>query len=177
MKMSKLYLGTISGASGYNGKFRVHDIDEELPNPINSAIVYVGFSEKFAKKMTLEEWTLNGKKAVGKFIEINSDKEIYEFKENGIFIEKNQLNYDEDEKAEYEYIGYNVINIENKELIGELAEIWKLPANDVWLIKTEKGELPLPVIDQVILKIDSEKKEIIVNMIDGLEDLIENDKI
>ena len=56
--------------------------------------------------------------------------------------------------------------------IGKIIEIWELPANDVWLVETEKGNLPLPVIDEVIKEIDIENKVIKIVLIDGLEQLI-----
>jgi ribosomal 30S subunit maturation factor RimM len=47
-----------------------------------------------------------------------------------------------------------------------------MPANDVWVMKTEQGEIPLPVIDDVIISTDISKKTITVYMMDGLLDLV-----
>ena len=47
----------------------------------------------------------------------------------------------------------------------------ELPANDVWVMRTDKAEIPLPVIDDVIKSVDIEKKEIRIELMDGLMDL------
>jgi 16S rRNA processing protein RimM len=50
----------------------------------------------------------------------------------------------------------------------------ELPANDVWLMKYNNMEIPIPVIDDVIKKVDIKNKEIYVELIDGLMELGEN---
>ena len=46
-----------------------------------------------------------------------------------------------------------------------------MPANDVWVVKTAQGDVPLPVIDDVIKKVDIAKKQIEVFLIEGLMEL------
>ena len=57
------------------------------------------------------------------------------------------------------------------EKIGTVMEWWTMPANDVYLIRTETGELPIPVIDDVVKSVDFRKKRIHIVMIDGLRDI------
>jgi len=59
---------------------------------------------------------------------------------------------------------------------SRIKDVLNLPANDVWLVETEKGELPLPYIKDVVKRVDIENKRIEINLIDGLTDLIKNEK-
>ena len=49
-----------------------------------------------------------------------------------------------------------------------------MPANDVWLVQTPKGNLPIPVIDQIIIKRNMESKSIEIFVMPGLMDLLNN---
>jgi len=46
-----------------------------------------------------------------------------------------------------------------------------LPANDVWLLRGEFGDVPLPVIEDVIKKVDLVERKIWIEMMDGLLDI------
>ena len=57
-------------------------------------------------------------------------------------------------------------------ILGRISDVWIMPANDVWVLTTKDGDIPLPVIDDVILSTDIEKKQIVIRLIDGLTDLL-----
>jgi 16S rRNA processing protein RimM len=54
------------------------------------------------------------------------------------------------------------------EALGELAEIIETGANDVYVVRGPSGEILLPAIRSVILKIDLEARQILVHLIEGL---------
>ena len=55
------------------------------------------------------------------------------------------------------------------ELLGKVDDIFRTGANDVYVIKDEKGkQLLLPGIPDVIKEIDLEKEKIIVHLLKGL---------
>jgi len=56
--------------------------------------------------------------------------------------------------------------------LGTITDVWIMPANDVWVLSMPEGDIPLPVIDDVILSVDIPKKQIIIRLIDGLRDLL-----
>jgi 16S rRNA processing protein RimM len=66
----------------------------------------------------------------------------------------------------------NVFDIDKNEIIGKIVDIWEMPANNVWIVKTEQGNVPLPVIDDVIKEKDFINKIIKIKMLDGLEELM-----
>ncbi len=75
---------------------------------------------------------------------------------------------DEDEVYAYRLLGLRVVTEEGK-VLGTLREILETGANDVYLVETpEGGEILLPDIAEVILKIDPEAGEMRVRLLEGL---------
>jgi len=69
---------------------------------------------------------------------------------------------------QHQLIGLQVY--EGERLLGELAQIIHTGANKVYVVrKPEGGELLLPAIDDVIQTIDLEAKQILVQLMPGLE--------
>lgn len=62
-----------------------------------------------------------------------------------------------------------VIDDNNGKVLGTIVDVSETGANDVWHIKTPKGnEVLIPAIKQVIVNVDVEKGEILINPIKGL---------
>jgi 16S rRNA processing protein RimM len=53
--------------------------------------------------------------------------------------------------------------------LGHVEQIIETGANDVYIVRDQTGELLLPAIDAVVLKIDLEARRMTVNLIEGLE--------
>ena len=70
------------------------------------------------------------------------------------------------------YYHHQVIGLaaftEEGEHLGELVEVLETGANDVYVIRSEQGELLLPVIPSVIRGIDIEERRLTVHLLDGL---------
>ncbi|WP_138751611.1 ribosome maturation factor RimM [Paenibacillus sinopodophylli] len=77
---------------------------------------------------------------------------------------------DEGEYYYHEIIGCRVVSDEGEEL-GVISEILSPGANDVWVVDRPKGsgkQLLLPVIDDVLLKVDKKEKVVTVHLMEGL---------
>lgn len=76
---------------------------------------------------------------------------------------------------ENEYYYHEIINCDvfltTGEHIGVVKEILSPGANDVWVVKPEKGkDVLIPYIDDVVKEINIDAKEIIIEPIEGLLD-------
>lgn len=67
-------------------------------------------------------------------------------------------------------IGFDATTSE-KGRIGFLKDVQILPAQDVLIIETEKGEIMIPMKKEFVRKINDSKREIRIEPIDGLLDL------
>ena len=57
---------------------------------------------------------------------------------------------------------------ENGERLGRVREILQTGANDVYVVETDKGELLLPAIKDVVQQIDPTRGEMVVRLLEGL---------
>ncbi|MNR53947.1 Ribosome maturation factor RimM [compost metagenome] len=81
---------------------------------------------------------------------------------------KNQKPLEEGEYYYHEIIGCKIVTEEEQEL-GLVSEVLTPGANDVWVVSLPKGkQLLLPVIDDVILKVDIPNKTIRIHLMEGL---------
>jgi 16S rRNA processing protein RimM len=67
----------------------------------------------------------------------------------------------------HDIIGSRVIDEHGKK-IGTVAEVWKLPANDVYVVREGKREHLVPAVQSIIEKIDTQRKQVQVRMMEGL---------
>ncbi len=87
-------------------------------------------------------------------------KEIYVTRENAVPLE-------EDEYYVADLLNMKVVTDEGEEL-GYLKEVLPTGANDVYVVDTGKGEVLIPAIYECILKVDLEKAEMTVHLMEGL---------
>jgi 16S rRNA processing protein RimM len=64
-------------------------------------------------------------------------------------------------------VGIAVLTDEGEHL-GEIAEVLSMPANDVYVVIGERGEILLPAIEEVIREVDLEQGTMLVHLIEGL---------
>jgi 16S rRNA processing protein RimM len=68
----------------------------------------------------------------------------------------------------YQLIGMRAVSEDGQDL-GELTEVIETGTSDTYVIKGAKyGEFTVPAVPQFIVKIDAEKDEIIIRLMDGL---------
>lgn len=182
--MAYKYIGVITGSKGLKGSFIIHGAPADLQKIRKGTKIKIGFSEQFSKVFTVSDWKIK-KNHIATTKEIQSLEEAQTYKEQGVFVEEKDLSFeneemmfveeiigDNDSVEKSEYDGYRVIEQKTGIELGRIIDVWILPANDVWVVKTNDGELPLPVIDEVVLSIDKKEKIVYAVLIPGLLDII-----
>lgn len=61
----------------------------------------------------------------------------------------------------HDLIGYDVYD-ETNDRLGELKEVWQLPANDVFVVRDVAREILFPAIKDAVKSISQEGKRIVV---------------
>lgn len=165
--MDLLEVGKIVNTHGLRGEVKVvtwtdtPDVFEDLE------YVYCG-----SEKLTVQNIKYQKNNLIVKFKEIPSIDDAEKYKNKVLSAERDMLG----ELPEGTYyiadlIGLDVID-DNGNKVGVLADVFNTGSNDIYEVKRE-GQKPLllPVIDDVVLKVDMENKQIIVHIMEGLEDL------
>ncbi len=166
-----ILVGVIVKTKGFKGEMIVIDVPTAIESVSSNIDVKIGYSEQFSKKFHLSQFKRYQKNANLKLQEITSDTDANSLREHGLFVLKSDINRRKNTYIDHELAGCKVYNILTNELLGEIVDIMELPANDVWVMRTETAEIPLPVIDDVIKSVDIDKKEIMIELMDGLMDL------
>jgi 16S rRNA processing protein RimM len=73
----------------------------------------------------------------------------------------------EHENYAHDLIGLRVETIDG-EALGKIAEVLFAPANDVYVVAGPDGELLLPALRDVVLRVDLEEGKMLVQIPDGL---------
>lgn len=63
-----------------------------------------------------------------------------------------------------------VIDSNNGKELGTVVDVSETGANDVWHIKTPKGEVLIPAVKDVVVSVDVEAGNVLINPIKGLFD-------
>ena len=107
-----------------------------------------------------------------KFQELNKIEEAEPLK-NSVLLAPRDMLGELPEGVYYiaDLIGLQVFD-ENGDFIGDISDVFSTGANDVYAVKrAEKKDLLLPVIENVILKVDIAEKKVIARIMEGLDDL------
>lgn len=67
----------------------------------------------------------------------------------------------------FDVVGCRVVGTDGKE-IGRVEDVVGMPANDVLVVRTDKGEALVPVTRNVVKRIDVAAKTVIIEEIEGL---------
>lgn len=116
-----------------------------------------------------------------KFEDINSKEAASPLSFSTAYARKQDLNWSEDKLAELEElfydhcVGYHMIDILDGDL-GIIKEIIEYPQQELAIIEVDGKEFLLPLNETTVLKIDNDKKELSVEMPEGLFDMDEDEE-
>ena len=74
---------------------------------------------------------------------------------------------EEGEYYDFQLIGVKV-EAESGESLGQVVEVLKTGANDVYIVRGSWGEVLLPAVKDVVLKLDIEARQMVVHLLPGL---------
>ena len=166
-----LRIGIISSTHGIHGEVKVFPTTEDIKRFKKLKQVLLDTGEK---QMELE---IEGVKFFKQFVilkmkGIDSIEDVERYKGKDLVIErKDALPLKEDEYFIGDLIGIRVVT-ENGEELGRVKDVLQTGANDVYVVEREgEKEVLLPAIRECILKVDLEKGEMRVHVMEGLLDL------
>jgi 16S rRNA processing protein RimM len=61
------------------------------------------------------------------------------------------------------------VRVESGETLGEVVDILVTGANDVYVVHGERGELLVPALDDVVKEVDLDRREMVVDLMEGME--------
>jgi|SRR5699024_2534647 len=166
-----LNVGKIVNTHGIKGEVRVQSITEHPDEryQVGSKLA-IEINKNEHLPVTVSTHRVHKNFDLLTFEEFSSINDVEKFKSKMLQIDEKLLpELEEGVYYENEIIDSIVLDEEENE-IGCLKEILFMPANDVWVVERPgKKDLLLPFIESVILKVDTQKKEITVHVLEGLD--------
>ena len=155
-----------------DGSIALSDIAGLRANLQAGSTVFVGYTRDFAEPRTLADFQQSRHRIVMRFQGIDTPEAASPLLEKAVFVSAEDVGVEETHRHAISDIEGCTAYDEDGAPIGEVSEVWLLPAQDVWVITTPTGStIPLPVLDHTVLSIDTASRTITVRIPDGLIDI------
>jgi len=155
----------ITTTSGFMGEVRLKPFSRFSIDYIMEKTLQIGTSYDNLIDLKLEKAIGNGKRMRFKFEGIDSELKAKNI--IGKTIYANTKADDEINLIASDLIGFDVVT-DTGDSVGELKDVMWLPANDVYVVFNGEKELLIPIVNEVVLSVDYDKKEILIANVDGL---------
>lgn len=168
----RLKVGKIVNTHSLKGEVKVissTDFEEERFKKGSKLLITRG--NQLIREVIVESYRNHKNFLLVKFEGIDSVEEAEKLKNLQIKIDSDEVGeLEENEFYFHEIIGCQVFD-ENDRNLGEIIDILAPGANDVWVIKGEKGkEILIPYIEDVVKQIDIINKKVNIEVMEGLID-------
>lgn len=99
---------------------------------------------------------------------VNSMDEAEGLRGKVLYIERKALKLEEGQYLICDLIGVNVFDADTGVLLGEISDVSKTGANDVWHINRKGKEYLIPVIEEVVKEVNIDENKVIIRPLKGI---------
>ena len=165
--MTKLLhpVAEITTTSGFMGEVRLKPFSRFSIDYIMKKTLQIGTSHDNLMDLKLEKAVGYGKRMRFKFEGIDSELKAKNI--IGKTIYANTKADDDINLIASDLIGFDLVT-DTGDYVGELKDVMWLPANDVYVVFNGEKELLIPIVNEVVLSVEYDKKEILIANMDGL---------
>lgn len=159
-------IGQIINTKGIKGELKVFPITPDMKRFSDLDHVFIG---EELNKYEIAKVSYNDRFVYLTFKGFDNINKVLNFKEQMIYIEdENRIKLDENTFFISDLISCKVYD--TKEIyIGELVDVLEIPANDVYVIRSENNEEYLiPAVKKFVKSVDISQKVIVIDPIEGM---------
>jgi 16S rRNA processing protein RimM len=163
----KISVAHITKPRGFKGELAV------IPFRSNTKSLKLGLEVTLQKANTSQNCVIESLKILRdrialKLTGIDDEKGAAAWQGGEVLLEERDLeSLGEGEYYHFQLEGSDVYE-ENGKLLGKVAAIDYLSANDILTVQSADGEILIPLIKQVIVSVDVENKKIVIRKLEGL---------
>ena len=168
MKKDLFPIGRVLKPHGVKGKIKVEYFGEELSRFLPYQEVFIEDDKDELKPYEILEASLQPPRLILRLKEIERIEEVKPLMGKEIYVNRGAL--PPLKEGEYYWIDIlgMVVETEGGKRIGTVKEIFPTGANDVYVVEGKKREIFLPATEEVIQKVDLEKRLMKVIRVEGL---------
>lgn len=165
------YIGVIARTHGMQGAVVLIDTPGIRVNLGPGSKVGVGFSRDFVRPMSVTLFEALEKSARIAFAEVTTTEDALPLVDQAVYARTHDVIVSSERYSIGEIEGCEAVT-EAGVVLGIISDVWLLPANDVWVIECVDGStIPIPVIDSVVRHVDITGRRIVVQLLEGLDQL------
>ncbi|MCH7760952.1 16S rRNA processing protein RimM [candidate division TA06 bacterium] len=166
MERDLIAIGMITKVHGTEGEVLVHPYTDELPSLLELNQVYLKGEE--GRKVEVLQIRNDRRGVLLKLRGVEERETAQKMVGKTLGVERKDLPPLPSEiYFTFEVIGLKVVT-ESGENLGEIADVLKFPAQDVYLVKDGVKETLIPAIDTIVKKIDLEDRKMVISPMEGL---------
>lgn len=163
-----LAIGRIVKPFGVGGELVVEPMTDDPERFAVLREVLVGPDENSARVMELEDVRISGRGVRIALAGIGDRTAAEELRGAYLFVgPADRIRLPAGRYFVHALVGMAVVT-EGGEQVGSLAEVLKLPAHDVYVVRGERGEVMIPAVEEFVRRIDPEEGTITVRLIEGM---------
>ena len=165
--MDKIFhpIAKVTKTSGLKGDVCLKPLSRYFEKYINKNKLIIGFSIDRSNKISVEMINGIGKKRKFKFSGFDSLDSAKTIIGKTIFVQTSkdsEINW-----ISKNILGYRVMD-ESGNLFGHIIDVMWLPNHDAYIIEKDLKEYLIPIVPEIIKKVDYDNGNIIIRVIDGL---------
>jgi 16S rRNA processing protein RimM len=158
-------IAKVTKTSGLKGDVCLKPLSRYFEKYINKNKLMIGFSIDQSDKIRVEMINGIGKKRKFKFSGFDSIDSAKTIIGKTIFV---QTSLD----SRINWISKNILDYkvmdESGNLFGHIIDVMWLPSHDAYIIEKDLKEYLIPIVPEIIKKVDYDNRNIIIKVIDGL---------
>ena len=165
--MDKIFnpIAKVTKTSGLKGDVCLKPLSRYFEKYINKKELIIGSSVDQSNKVSIEMINGIGKKRKFKFSGFDSLDSAKTIIGKTIFV---QTSLD----SRINWISKNILDYkvmdESGNLFGHITDVMWLPSHDAYIIEKDLKEYLIPIVPEIIKKVDYDNRNIIIKVIDGL---------
>ena len=165
--MDKIFhpIAKVTKTSGLRGNVCLKPLSRYFEKYINKKKLMIGSSSDQFNKVSVEKINGIGKKRKFKFLGFDSLDSAKTIIGKTIFVQTSL-----DSKINWiskNILDYKVID-ESGNFVGHIIDVMWLPSHDAYIIEKDLKEYIIPIVPEIIRKVDYDNRNIIIKVIDGL---------
>lgn len=169
MKKQFIETGKITGTHGIRGEVRVQPWSDSPEFLTSFKCLYL--DENGARKIAVKAARAHKSMVLLKLDGVDTVEQAEAFRNRIVYINRDDANLPEGSNFIEDLLGCKVYDSQSGELLGELCDVSKTGANDVWHIKGEdKREYLVPAIPDVVDSVDVDGGIIKITPLKGIFD-------
>lgn len=87
-----------------------------------------------------------------------------------LYIDRKDASLESGEYFQCDLFGASVYDVDTNELLGEIVDVSKTGANDVWHIKKDGKEYLIPSIPDVVIDVNIDEEKVLIRPLKGIFD-------